>query len=412
MVHTNPRFWAAWITVGCVVLGAGAVLAQKPPSPQLQRIFDDWQKRQTRMKSVRYEVRGTRVQARGSAADDVTGKPLVPATPAHDISCPMSYTCLLDFEAGRYRLEEDFGAYELGKNALSRSVAIRTFDGKTMGEVFPREANGRSPSRPDPSTPDATVTTGNVNVAAFGVEYYPLFFAHGIVPTATTPVIPGPRMRIKPDPEMFYIQGRGRYQDRDCLVVRTHPLRRSKSQMDELWIDPARDSAVLRYIEYVNDLAWTDLEVAYQSTPSGWLPSGWTETTRVAKNRTLHVDHLQVAGITPEPAFEQSVFRVDIEPGMIISAAKIGGSPDSPLRGPVTEQTYYKIDPDGSWVPLAVETGRPPIDRGHYFWWIAGAVAFVALCLFAWRRRRHFVAGKAGWAKSAARIGDQNRPEG
>jgi hypothetical protein len=100
--HVRPWLsvlFAAW----ALLLGRGFTMAQAP-DPRLERIFGDWEKRQQRIQTVRYRVRGEHVTMKGTdtGPDDRPLKPpSPPATLAGRLNGPSCSTSKPAAVAGR-----------------------------------------------------------------------------------------------------------------------------------------------------------------------------------------------------------------------------------------------------------------------------------------------------------------------
>lgn len=188
-----------------------------------------------------------------------------------------------------------------------------------------------------------------MRLAAFGAYYEPFFFGLGIVSTGTTNFILPGRLKTKPDEEIWYVHGQGTHAGRPCLVLRTYPFRGGNTLFDELWIDPARESAVLRQIVYVNGQPIRDSDINYQESSRGWFPRNWTITDRLGNGKTLFWEQMEVKELTFDPAFEDADFKVEIKPGMRVLETEYGGSPDQVTADvPKIKEISFQTESNGS----------------------------------------------------------------
>jgi hypothetical protein len=240
-------------------------------------------------------------------------------------------------------------------------------------------------------SPDVSIVSGNLRGQSFPCYYWPLFVGHGTIPTLLGHVLPG-RLRVQPDAELLFVHGRGIHAGRNCVVLRTHAVQFSTTSFDEFWVDPARDSAVLRLACYAGGHPASDLEIAYQETSHGWLPQRWTLIVRPG-GRTAQVERMRVEEVTINPPCTDAAFRVDIKPGMRISETKFGGSPDQLGIPPTLEEKTHRVADDGRWNPIVdgVEQARRWTD---YAWWGLLALLGAGLGLWVLARRRRVHPGR------------------
>jgi hypothetical protein len=101
---------------------------------------------------------------------------------------------LLDLERKRYRLESSEDVLTEGKGYAPRT-GTSAFDGKALHELTHREANGFGPDGPD-----LVIAKGDLSQQQVDTALWPVFFAHGIIPTVHSPLRPD-KLPTAPDPE-------------------------------------------------------------------------------------------------------------------------------------------------------------------------------------------------------------------
>src|SRR5262249_45300141 len=128
-----------------------------------------------------------------------------------------------------------------------------------------------------PTDPDLSIISGDFRMARIDPGKFPMFYGHGVVPYAGSDRIYTGHLSFKPDMKGLVVRGQADHGGRPCVVLRTRRQANSKNY-DELWIDVARDSAVVRHARMIDDAPITDLWIWYRKTDHGWLPDRWEQT--------------------------------------------------------------------------------------------------------------------------------------
>ncbi|HZU36139.1 MAG TPA: hypothetical protein VFA18_09530 [Gemmataceae bacterium] len=343
------------------------------------------------MASVRYVVKGQRVYPRGSDSDTITNRPLVPESPPRDKAVPNNFTFGLDIAGGRYRIDQTTRErFHAGKReAWYTRATVCAFDGKATQQATPHQPDMPPELARGLQNPDARIITGNVRAGVLAYDYWPLLFGHGIIPTWLFGPVPGARLRRLPEARTLSVAGHAHYQDRDCLVLRTRPMRLGIVIYDEYWVDPERQSAVLRYATYAGGKADTDLEMTYARTALGWLTQRWTYTFR-PNGRTKFYNQMRVQQTEFNPALDDETFKVDLKPGMIVVKQVMGGKADNPVQPPLTARAYYEVEDDGGLRLLKTQLAPERHGWPAYVWALIGLVCALLALLGGrlWYRRR------------------------
>ena len=374
------------LTACTAALLLGSPARAQQPDPRLDKIFADWQNRRERIKTIRYHASGERVWPKGSFGDPLTERPLGPDSPPTDISCPMSVTMLLDFTTNRHRLVLDEVTYSQDQRQfLPRSVTTIVFDSKELTA----QTSWPDGKPANDTNPDVTIASGNMRSCGFTVEYWPLFLGHGIIALMTEHhILPG-RLTKPNEKEIYHVQGEGVYAGRPCVVLRTEAVEYSSVGYDELWVDPARESAVVRQLYYDEDKPVMDIQVDYQQTAKGWLPRGWTEIYPRKNGQTVWVLRMHVDDVEIDPPVKDADFRVDVKPGMLVQRLNYPGSPDQIVGVAPDSERLYRVGPGGEWNEI-VHGVEQKAQWPSYLWagLIVLAAGFGAAALLWWRSKR------------------------
>jgi hypothetical protein len=377
-------------------IDSGFVGAQ-PPDPRLEKVFADWQNRRTRTKAVLYRLRGESVQPKGCFTGQLDGYPPSKEIPPRDLVYPIKWTLLLDFATNRHRLETEEQEYDVSTDRLYPTVWTRIFDGEVLKSFRPRERNTHPLSGMGPTNADVAIGKGHIGMgAAFKTNYWPLFVGHGIVPWQEGPIIPG-KLKVQPDIEMVSVHGQGVHQGRPCLVLRTHALQRAFTAFDEFWVDPARDSAVVRQILMTNGIAFIEFDIEYQKTARGWLPRNWTTTQRdFNKGKTVFLQRMRVEELTLEPPLRDADFQIEEKPGMLVThltySAPLAGQGWAETPEPTT--SHYRLGENGSRYQVVFVDGEERRLGYSRWWWTAALLVLAGLSgwlIHRWKQARRTV---------------------
>jgi hypothetical protein len=345
-MKSKPLMMLVACAATAALLFVRSTAAEPAPDLRLDKILADWQQRRERIKTIRYRTSGKHIRPKGSFTDPYTGKPLGQDAPPHDITWPKSITLLLDFTTNRHRLEEDEQPYGLTQGEfLPRRVTTTVFASKELWTSLLRPAGAPANSK----SPDVYVVSGNMRGQAFRSVYWPFFLGHGIVALTTQQhILPG-RLAGPLEEDIYHVHGEGVFANRPCLVLRTGTWEYGTTGFDELWVDPERESAVLRQVAYVNDKVSMDIQIDYQETRGGWLPHSWTISDAYGDGRVFSIDQMQVDELAIDPAVTDADFHVDVKADQIVQRLSVPGSPDQITQPHPTPGPVFHVGVDGSW---------------------------------------------------------------
>jgi hypothetical protein len=310
----NRTHFRLWIFALFGALMSGAWATAEGIDPQLEKVLADWQKRQHRVETVEYQVRGEHKVPRGAynSMSFLTRKAPDKENPPQDLVGTVGFTVFLDFAKGRHRRKIEDQVYNLSSGKLDREVMEDVFDGSVMKCLIPRSENPHLGDK----IPEMTIVSGDMKNGAFLGQYYPIFFAHGRIHTAMEQIIPG-QLRNKPDPDYLYVHGRGVHDGRACLILRTRTLKMSDTSFEEYWVDAPRESAILRYVMYSNGKPLNDVAISYRQTSAGWFPENWRSNAYV-NGSLLYSEVVRVEKVQFDLSVKDADFAMEIKPGMLV----------------------------------------------------------------------------------------------
>jgi len=341
------------------VILAHTATAEEPRDPRLNKILADWQKRQNAVESIDYQVEGEYKVPKGAytqqrAVTLRSKKSEVRVAPEDDLSGPMGLNLLLDFAKERFRLEKRNQSFHINKCELAQEFIIFTFNGKEIRSFMPREKNPTL----SPKQPEFGIVSGNVKDEIFLLECKPIFFAHGRIYTPTEKIVPG-QMRNKPDPNYLHIHGTAVQEGRSCLIVRTQTLQLGNISFEEYWVDPERDSTIVRYSSYSGDKKLScdqDLVIHYKHLPDGWFPLDW-RWTFFLHGKLLDYQDMHVTKMKINPMMSDADFRLESQTGMIVEEVNRHPSTD-PFAEPKSDISVYRVEENDNRTYLPDPFGR------------------------------------------------------
>jgi hypothetical protein len=175
-----------------------------------------------------------------------------------------------------------------------------------------------------------------------------------------------------------------------CQVIRTQALKLSTTSYDEFWVDPARDSAIVRYVMYSGKNIFNNIDMQYQKTPHGWLPKQWV-FTHYSGTMPSVIYRMHVESWSANPGMSDADFDIPTAPGMIVEETVLDET-NHPLVNPKSATRVYRYGEDGSRTEIPDSYGRPRSlgKETHWWYWAAGGViVLIAAGFLIWRVLRN-----------------------
>lgn len=377
------------ITVFAALICLPSAIGQPAPEPKVAQTLSDWKVRLQRFQSVRYTISGVIERVNDVELPPHLKDRVLPGPP--DLKQkPLKYVLLIDIAKKRIRLEETEPVPSLARDKWVPRLRYTAYNGDVFQQALPRESNGRGPDEADVSISKGNL--GDRQVA--GCDLWPVFMAHGVVPTADSPLRVD-RLPTEHEPDELRVRGTVAHAGRSCVVLRTDPTGTMPNISDEFWVDPDRQSAIARHIYYSGGSPTFRLDVEHTQTPHGWLPKKWTHTTTV-EGKVMTIIRLTVDSVEVNPALREEDFTLPLKPGMIVTTydyPESGKGLDTarPAKG------KYRVGADGELESMEPQTGftttkgiQLPPERGpwRWLWWGIGAVCVLVVVLLIGARLR------------------------
>jgi hypothetical protein len=317
----------------CGAIDAGAA---EDTDEVLNRIVQDWEQRQTRISRVKYVLSGETLIPAGALnfLKTMMDEPPAGDVPAREYRYPQHIKLSLDLDNDRVRKDVKREIFSIPDVKYYADIAVTTYDGKRVYVFKPREKLAAAGRDLEKYAADLELQKSEGQNFFFHYVEYPIYWAHGLMMEMDVRSLRRPINRA-----IYKVHGEAEHEGRACVILRSAPQPRGKANYSEIWVDTARDSAVLRYVFYSNGEESTAYEIDYQETSHGWLPRSWVVSKYGDKQdgvRLLSESHrFEVTALEIEPQFHEDLFRVAQEPGMVVADAFAGrkyvkGKPGEP----------------------------------------------------------------------------------
>jgi hypothetical protein len=268
------RVLAGCLAALSLVAGAGFDGAQGPPGLKLEDVLQAAQRRQERVRSLHFAWTQRTTDGKGSRTlpPQLQRNRSGEVIPPRDVSYDTHMELWIDGEKMRFAFDDY--EWDSKEQACLPCPYVGTFDGKLRKSLH---ENG-GPGRP---YPDGYVQAAERDDDAMNLSLLPLLMTYRAA---------DPKMRGEHDLSQMTLTGRQ-------MTIAGHVCRElqlqhpASSLVDQLWVDPARDCNILRYVKMVGQRLGYQINVRYSEDPAaGWAPSGWDFVC------TLNDGKLQAAG--------------------------------------------------------------------------------------------------------------------
>ena len=225
-------------------------------------------------------------------------------------------------------------------------------------------------------------------------ELWPIFEAHGIIPTAQNPLRPD-KPPVNFTPEMFQRRGQLVHAKATCEVLNTEPLNGVPANIDEFWVEVVADGFIRRHTYYSGRNPFIRLDVNPQVKSGGIIPKDWT-CTWTEGNRTRAIHRLTVESFEGDVAVSDADFRIVPKRGSTVEEHTMPapGSGLDPVKHAVKK---YTVNSSGS-TNLTETSPQRQLDGSEasgesqygWLWWVGGIVlvALASVVVIRWKRKR------------------------
>jgi len=314
----------------------------------LRKVIRDWNRRQQMYAGARYVLDWKRTVPKGSlnGLAEMLGRKKPGAFPPRDWIYENKLTLVLDFAGGRSRQEWD--GELLGENWKVQDVfVVHLSDGVHLQQFKPQQRNEGL------ADADYATELSNRRVEDFNTGFffksvaYPVFFAHGIIPTKSHPIVPIPL--TKPvDAADFSVVSKVETEEGVRLVLHTTNLFSDREMFYELWVDPARGSAVTRCLSHLKGRINRRWDMEYRKAGENWIVSAWTEMG-FRDGQLTESSRLRVVDFEANPRFEKNTFHREPSEGMFFTTKdgdayqqRVPGEPPVPANVAMAEDRAAK----------------------------------------------------------------------
>lgn len=360
---------------------SSSLLAQKPSKlapPSVETIAQTWQARQQRIRSASFAWKETYTEMKGSWSDTMPrlliernklqGKIL----PPQDVTTKLTSTLLLDGIKVRYEYDGDRWSFDVP--APRREQYISLFDGKLCKSCRPLGSGSWN-------WPGGLIRASAMYCDAGKFDLRPILMT-------TRPMTP--ELRVFDIREMKIVSTQARMQDRPCIELLLTPA--SNSYFNRIWVDPARDSIILRQVTGNRGVIESQIDIRYRQDERGeWLPEGWEILSLVNPSQIESQTRAEVT---------QAEYNLPIDPAQFDLRF--------PVKTRVSDErtrTSFLVREDGSHRPIlrsewgiktadlyATEPGELTGEQSSAWrrWstYVLIGLACLSLVLFTWRRLR------------------------
>jgi hypothetical protein len=273
---------------------------------------------------------------------------------------------LVDFRENRFRLQTRSAVFCVSTAEFQPTHDLWAFNGKElrcrMIGVTENRGSVYSPQQPEFGYYEP-------NYPVLTTDILPMFYAHGVVSTAAG-MIPPAYLGAGPSRDQLIARASAFHQGRECVVLRTVPTGTRGNESSELWVDVARQSAVVRVVRFQGRHLEASLEIDYRETADGRVLSGW-RYTRFEKIPWFILT-ADVRAFELNTNVADSDFELHAAPGMVVQDD--------------IHRTSYVLGPGGEHIPYseAFRTKTPGVTRR-----LVGLLVFIAVggaALILWRR--------------------------
>jgi hypothetical protein len=340
--------------------------AQNKDDAIVKQVLEGWAKRRTAMKTVRYTIEGTLLQAKGSLTfpEDPEVPPLLRANfPPNDITFAKTQQFTFDFTKGHSRrVISDRVLIQATGKFVPRYV-VWTCDGEKTTRHEPNDRNASEDNKPSAKQVELVIYKQSPRLM-FTSDCIPILLAHGFPILYAGAFDERDLFKQRLSSIQFREHSRRQQDGRELYVLRSVPEVSTHGVYNEIVVDPSQDFAVRSWSRVVDGLVSSQSSITYQNDHGYWLPKEWQfdyyhkiEHKRLfERSERMHVKNIEI-----ETSVPASQFQPEMKPGTIVSL--------------MTSQSYV-VAGDGSTL---VAAGNVDQTRFSWLWFVLAGIMLLAL---------------------------------
>lgn len=285
---------------------------------EVEQAIKDWQKKAARTESVHYQLEGKVTITQGHISRAFPGfVPEAVPVPVENYTDKTKTNWHIDLSKNWYRKEVWTPMFYAGKKLIFYpSYEVTCFDGEDYVSYRPRKENTSAAYTPSANQPDLTFRPNRLGAHSISPDDYPILFAHGIVPFEPISL---ENLRASVKPAVLNYDRKEKKDGRLYHVLKTQARGKPHPRVDEIWVDPERESAIGHWKRWANGSLTTSLSIEYVDRKGVWLPREWSFSLYDENGQLGRYHHHVVKEAVVNPVLKQADFRIKLRCDMIVS---------------------------------------------------------------------------------------------
>lgn len=312
--------------LGLLLIGAAPSAGQNDDADRvLGQIFADWKARQESFASIYVEISGEDFHPKGRFDDDYRTDPdrkkslsRLGSVPPTDVRHPTNVKLLLEFDKNWARKEWKRMSIFHPSAKFAPQHTTYLSNGESIKVYEPRDQNTSSSYTPSKAQPDLWIQSTAFGGAFFANEDIPIFWGCGIVWISAVNL---KHLRFALEPRNYLFKGFAEIDGRRCVVLSSPNLLPKSQARYEFWVDPDRNSAILRSQFILDGKVSHQTNVKWQELEGKWFPSSWRFDYFWNDKNGTRLDHsvnLRVDRVVFNQRVTAADFDVTLKPNMVV----------------------------------------------------------------------------------------------
>jgi hypothetical protein len=288
------------------------------PDRHVSRILEDWKQRRSRGQAVRINAEGEFVYPKSSLikAFEWGSKSSGEQTPevSEDYRSKAICDLLIDFSKNRFRYREAFPLLNLGRRTFTSLDRLYVF---SNDDLRCHDSEVTALRRDDASNLQPEFIIHKLDRPIMTTWCDPAFFACGVVLPSDSMSLIG-RLADSQDAKYFSFLRQEVLNGIDCIVLRYGEQGALRKR--ELWVDPSRNSVIVRADDYMDKQRFGSIEIEYAQVNGNWVPAKWRwSDLNPQDGEPFRVATMKQVVFELNPSLAESDFDLKPSPGMIVS---------------------------------------------------------------------------------------------